>query len=324
MTTKSRTKRRPTIGMRHAALATLVGALAFLTAASALATSDAKVDSKLTPTANASTARGKAQLRLKSGKAGKFAVHAGRLAPGHTFDVVVGGVKVGSFQTNAGGGGRKRFSTAPHGSESVLGFDPRGMSVTVRDAQSGDDDLVTDIPDDNPGDGACCLTNGDGETECEDIAADACTTAGGTVAASASCLPDPCAAAPPSTSTVCCTNQTHDDESESECEDEISDAACAAAGGLVVQATSCDPNPCQATPPPNVFACCTGDSGGDSGDRGGDSAESSHGGGLECEVKSADACAADGGTTTAATSCTPDPCNAGSPSGAFIDGAVTF
>jgi hypothetical protein len=315
----SATRKTRTVGTRKVALRIAVGAVALLTAATAGASSDANVQTPLTPTASAASARGKVKLKLKTGKPGRFVLSAGRLTPGHTFDVVVGGVKVGSFSTNGGGGGHMRFSTKPHGAESVLGFDPRGMSVSVRDAQDGDDDLVTDVPDDTPGDGACCLTNGDGETECEDIAADACVTAGGTVAASASCLPDPCAATPPSGSTVCCTNQTHDDESESECEDEISDADCAAAGGLVVQATSCDANPCQATPPANVFACCSAHSGGDGG---GD--ESSHGGGLECEVRSADACAAEGGTTTAATSCTPDPCNAGSPSGAFIDGSLTF
>jgi hypothetical protein len=305
---------RTTIGMDRVALRIVVGAVALLTAGSALASSDAKVNTPLTPTASAPGARGKAQLKLKTGKAGKFVVSAGRLAPNHSFDVVVGGVKVGSLQTNGGGGGRARFSTAPHGSDAVLGFDPRGMSVSVRDASDGEDDLVADVPDDNPGDGACCLTSGDGETECEDISADACTAAGGTVAASASCLPDPCGSTPPGSGTVCCTNQTHDDESESECEDEISDADCAAAGGMVVQATSCDPNPCQATPPPSVVACCSAQSSGDGGD-----AES-----PECEVKSADACTAEGGTATTATSCSPDPCKAGSPSGAFVDGRVAY
>jgi hypothetical protein len=169
------------------------------------------------------------------------------------------------------------------------------------------------------------VTKEEGETECEDISADACTAAGGSVAASASCLPDPCSSTPPSGASVCCTNQTHDDASESECEDDISDADCASAGGLVVQGASCEANPCQATPPPDVFACCTAHSG-DGGDDDGDGEESAHksGGGLECEVRSADACAAKGGTTTAATSCDPNPCNAGSPSGAFLDGNVTL
>jgi hypothetical protein len=308
----------------------IAGAMGLLSAAGALASSDAQVNTQLTPTANATAAHGKAKLKLKTGKAGKFVVRAGSLAPGHTFDLVVGGVKVGSLQTDTGGAGKLRFSTSPHGSEAVLGFDPRGMSVSVRDAQSGDDDLVTDMPDDTPGDGACCLTNGDGETECEDISAAACTTAGGTVAASSSCLPDPCGSTAPSGSTVCCTNQTEDDESEAECEDDVSDADCAAAGGMVVQAASCDNDPCQATPPPAVFACCTAQSSeddqGDDGDSQGDNAQQSSvsAGSLQCEVSSAQACAALGGTVSSATSCTPDPCNLGSPSGAFLDGYVTF
>lgn len=322
MMTSGKTMAKRTIGL------VVVGAVALLTATSALATSNAKIEVKLTP-AGTSSARGKVQLKLKRHKS-KFAVSAARLTPSHPFDVVVGGVKVGSFQTNAHGNGRMRFSTKPRGTESVLGFDPRGMAVSVRDDESGDDDLVTDIPDDTPGDGACCLKNKHGESECEDIAGEACTAAGGEVVASASCLPDPCAATPPSSTTVCCINATHDDESESECDDEISDADCAAAGGLAVQAASCDSDPCQATPPKDVFACCTGHGGGDDDDDGGDDdhhhhgEEHSSGGGLECEVRSADACAAEGGKTTAATSCTPDPCNAGSPSGAFLDGNVTF
>lgn len=336
------------IAARRIALGIVVGAVALLTVTTALASSDAHVNAKLTPSVDTSNARGKAKLKLKSGKRGKFTVSAGRLAPDHTFDVVVGGVKVGSFQTNGGGRGRLRFSTKPHGAESMLGFDPRGMSVSVRDVEGGDDDLGTDIPDDAPGDGACCLTNDDGETECDDIDADACVSAGGTVADSASCLPDPCATTPPSGATVCCTNETHDEESESECEHEVSDADCAAAGGLVVEATSCDPNPCQATPPPDVVACCIAHSGGGGDDEGDDDGDDDgdhhgddhhrddhHGGehhhgeacapsGAACRLKTADACTAAGGTPTVATSCTPDLCNAGSPSGAFLDVSPGF
>jgi len=338
MMTSGKMVTRSPIAARRIALGIVVGAAALLTATTALASSDANVNAKLTPSVGTSNARGKAKLKLKSAKRGKFTVSAGRLAPGHTFDVVVGGVKVGSFQTDGGGSGRVRFSTKPHGAESMLGFDPRGMSVSVRDAEGGDDDLGTDIPADNPGDGACCVTNGDGETECEDVNADACATAGGTVAASASCLPDPCATTPPSGTTVCCTNETHDEESESECEHEVSDADCAAAGGLVVEATSCDPNPCQATPAPDVFACCIAHAGGggdDGGDgEGGDDGDH-HGGdhqhgeacapsGPACRLKTADACTAAGGTLTAATSCTPDPCSAGSPSGAFLEVSPGF
>lgn len=331
LTTGRKVTRRANGGLASAVLL-VVGAIVLSTAAPAQAASDAKVNARLTPTAGAAGARGKAQLKLKSGARSKFVVSAAKLAPGHTFDVVVGGVKVGSFVTNADGHGHVRFSTAPHGNQSVLGFDPRGMSVSVRDAGDGDDDLVTDMPDDSPGDGACCVTGGDGETRCEDVSADACASAGGTVADAASCLPDPCGATPPSDGTVCCTNQTHDDESESECERHVSDADCAAAGGVVVQAASCHPNPCAATPPPDAVACCVTHTscddahfgGGDGEDDGGehDGGSGSGGGALTCEVRSAAACTAIGGTASGATSCDPDPCGAGSPSGAFVDGSL--
>jgi hypothetical protein len=100
---------------------------------------------------------------------------------------------------------------------------------------------------------------------------------------------------------------------------------------MVVQAASCHPNPCQATPPSDVFACCIARCGddGDQGDQqGGDGdgdQESSHkSAGVQCEVRSADSCSAGGGITTAAKSCDPNPCNAGSPSGAFLDGNLTL
>jgi hypothetical protein len=68
-----------------------------------------------------------------------------------------------------------------------------------------------------------------------------------------------------------------------------------AGGGIVVNATSCDPNPCAAIPPadPDVV-CCLPDNGGD--------------GVPECEDRTAEECAAAGGTVSTATSCTPDPC----------------
>jgi hypothetical protein len=300
------------------------------TAAPARATSDANLSSDLTPTTSAGNARGKMQLKLQTGARSRFKVSARQLTPDHTYDVVVGGVKVGSFDTNPGGHGRLRLSTQPRGNESLLGFDPRGMSLSVRDAEDGDDDLVTDVPDDQQGDGACCVASDGGGSECDDISAAECAAAGGTVASSSSCLPNPCGSTPPSGSTVCCTNQTEDDESDAECEDDVADADCAAAGGMVVQAASCDNDPCQATPPPAVFACCTAQSNeddqGDDGDNQGDNAQQSSvsGGALQCEVRSAQACAALGGTKTSATSCDPNPCNAGSPSGAFLDGNAFF
>ena len=129
-----------------------------------------------------------------------------------------------------------------------------------------------------------------------------CTGAGGTPVgmgtgtANASCLPDPCASTPGS-GIVCCTNSTHDDESEAECEEVTTQADCAANGGTVVQASSCDANPCQVTPPANTAACCVAE---------GDGPE------TECKVLSAQACTGLGGTAPGAATCDSNPCGTGS------------
>src|SRR4029077_12403836 len=70
---------------------------------------------------------------------------------------------------------------------------------------------------------------------------------------------------------------------------------CANEGGLVVTATSCDPNPCSPTPPAPEIVCCV--------------TEQEHGQDAEeCEEITADRCTARGGTASSATSCDPDPC----------------
>ena len=88
----SATRKTRTVGTRQVALRIAVGAVALLTAATAGASSDANVKTPLTPTASAARARGKVKLKLKTGKPGRFVLSAGRLTPGHTFDVVVRGV----------------------------------------------------------------------------------------------------------------------------------------------------------------------------------------------------------------------------------------
>ncbi|HSP99388.1 MAG TPA: hypothetical protein VL049_19370 [Candidatus Dormibacteraeota bacterium] len=268
----------------------------------------ARVKLGLAATSAAPTARGKSRLTVRGSKHGKFAVVANHLGPNKTYDLVVGGVKVGVIKTSAGGSGRASFKTTPGTRDALLGFDPRGSQVLVRDEDNGDDVLVGDMPDSDPTETACCLADGqDGETECEDMTPDACTAAGGTPigvpggTAAASCLPDPCATTPPDgQEIVCCTNATHDDESEAECEDVSTEAECSALGGTVVQGTSCDANPCQATPPTSVAACCVSHSG-----DGGTSE-------TECEGLSAEACTALGGTAPGGASCDPDPCGGGS------------
>jgi hypothetical protein len=267
------------------------------------------VKQTLTATAAAPSAHGKARVVIRSSSKGKFSVAASRLAGGKTFDVIVGGVKVGELHTNSAGRGRALFSTAPGNNSALLGFDPRGDHVLVRDEDDGDDVLVGDIPDDGaPGDIACCFSD-DGESECEQTSAAECTAKGGTPVgvpggtAAASCLPNPCATTPPPAQVVCCKNATEDDESEAECEQVENERECADDDGMVVQAASCDPNPCQAAPPADASACCVTQTD--------DEGETE----AECRVISADACQAAGGSPAGVASCSNDPCGGGDQGG---------
>ncbi len=255
----------------------------------AAASSKAREKQELTATADApANAGGKASLslrhRTRKGTTGSFTVAASHLAEQHGYDLIVAGTKVGTLTTNSGGSGRAKFDTSPRGVKSLLGFDPRGTTVVLRDQSTGDDDLVGVIPDDTAGEQACCIGTGEteddgsSETECEDVDAAICSANGGTpqwvlnpdgtpsTTPVTSCLPDPCNNA--STSTVeiaCCINSTHDEGTEAECED-FTEAACAAAGGTVVQVPGatpgsgnpCDANPCQTAQPPSTppASCC--------------------------------------------------------------------
>ena len=284
------------------ALALAVGVMLGMATGAATA-GTVKVKKDLTATSADANARGKTALNLLSGANGKFDVKASRLAPNASFAVVVRGVKVGTLQTGRSGSGKTRFSTHPGARDVALGFDPRGATVDIRD-DNGDDVLVGDIPDDSvdPTEVACCLaqaSSGESEVECEDMTSDACTAANGTPAGVASCLPDPCGGTTPvpESEIVCCTNETGDDESASECEDET-EAECAAAGGMVVQATSCDPNPCAPTPPTTETACCVPNHDASSE--------------IECEVTTPEACAALQGAAVAGGTCSTDPCGTGS------------
>lgn len=276
----------------------------------------ARVKQDLTATAAVPDATGKARLAVRGSKKGKFSIVAAHLKGGKQYDVIVGGVKVGTLATTQGGKGRAGFSTRPRAKDAVLGFDPRGDQVLVRDAEDGEDALVGDMPHGDPNEIACCVSDHDGEAECESMTPDECTAAGGMPVGvpggttAASCLPNPCATTPPAGGgIVCCTNATHDDESEAECEEVAAEADCATAGGTVVQAASCDPNPCAVTPPANVVACCTVENGDGQG-----------GGETECEVTSAEACTAAGGMAAGAATCHPDPCGGSSGSDDGGDG----
>ena len=298
-------------------LAAMVAAALATGAASLYAASgrSGHVKQALTATAAAPSAHGKARLVIRSSAKGKFAIVASQLAGSKTFDVIVGGVKVGELQTSSGGRGRALFSTQPSSKATVLGFDPRGGSVQVRSQEDGDDVLVGDIPDDGaPGDVACCFSEDDGKSECEETSSDECVAEGGTPVgvpggtASASCLPNPCATTPPPDhQVVCCKNATHDDETEAECEQVGSEAECAGEEGVVVDAASCDPNPCAATPPSDASACCVTKT---------DEGETE----TECRVISADTCAALGGSPAGVATCSGDPCGGGDTGGGDTGG----
>jgi hypothetical protein len=284
----------------------------------AMADSTASVSKALTPTSSFAGASGKLRVRLHAkpvsgatGTQGSFSVSARHLpTDSSSFDLIVGGAKVGSVQANSAGNGSASFSTTPHGRSALLGVDPRGKTVVVRDtAGSGADVLVGTVPDDDAGSEACCTTDGEGESECEDVSPDPTTgvvTCNGTIPLDAngapinSCLPDPCTTTvpppPPGTATVCCVADSGDEEAQNtECDDGLDQ--CAANGGVLVQVQlpadfqqgddPCDLNPCQSVtpnPPPPPSFCCVAQS----------SDDSSEVEAPECEDMSADACASIG------------------------------
>jgi hypothetical protein len=270
----------------------------------------AKVSIKhtLNGTVHAPGATGQARLFLKTGSSGKFTVKGRHLPAGKTFDVVVNKIKIGTLTTNAGGSGTAKFSTTPKGRIAMLGTDPQGSEVEVRDDQ-GDDVLDGEMPDDDADSAiGCCLGSqeDDGEGECEDLTAADCMAKGGTPTTATDCLPDPCGNNPPPTGSVCCsaTNSSgaaEDDDPEVECEDDTSATECATQGGMMVQGT-CDANPCQPAPPPNLVICCV--SQGDQGEQEGEPETEP----AECEHITADECMAANGMVSTATSCDPDPC----------------
>src|SRR5262249_14590171 len=123
------------------------------------------VKGSLTATSHAPRAHGRATLALATATKAHFLVGTPRLTPTLSFEVVVGGVKVGAFTTNARGVGKMKLNTTPTHSQGLLGVDPRGKTIEVRDGTSGDDDLDGDMPDDGgsaTGAFACCVPDDDG------------------------------------------------------------------------------------------------------------------------------------------------------------------
>src|SRR5262245_17769815 len=297
--------------------AVLAALLAFVVPPCAGAKSHGK--GTLTATSAAPDARGRATLALKTASKGRFRVAARGLARKASFDLLVGGIKVGSFTTNAAGSGKIKLSTHPKGAETLLGVDPRGKSIVVRD-EHGADDLDGDLADDDDsssGAFVCCRADDDSDhgsdedsdsdgAECDMETPDECAAEGGTMLFGLdTCIPNPCGDEPPDDEVVCCfpgsvTGALVDGEGEPDCED-TGAQECALTGGVVVEADSCDPNPCAAVPPSDVTACCIPEESEDGDD-------DHQGDESECEVVTFEQCSALGGTATDATSCDDDPC----------------
>jgi hypothetical protein len=272
-------------------MATAVALMMGLASVASAAAQHAK--QPLRATAAAPSARGRAKLVLKNGAHGSFAIASQKLAPATSYEVVVDGIKVGAITTGKNGAGKIKFSAPKRGNAILMGFDPRGASVAVRNGD-GDDVLEGDMPDDgtDPNAVACCLTDDD-EVECKDRTPEACLAAGGEVSSATGCFPNPCVSAP---GVVCCIGDSAsgafcDDGPEVECEHDLSAQACAAAHGTVVEATSCEPNPCAPVPPANLVVCCVPED-----DE------------TECEIRTPERCASHGGTVSTATSCAEHPC----------------
>jgi len=242
-------------------------------------------------------ARGKVKLTVRNLTDGKLEIKGQKLDPDATFDVLVDGVLVGQFTTSGGGTGRIRFRSRPRSPhDELLGFDPRGALVVVRNA-AGQDVLAVQLADSGSvggGDVICCIPDDEG-AECEDRTPEECTAAGGTVSTATSCLPDPCEGVTPpgGGDVVCCIP----DDNGPECEDRTAEE-CAAEGGIVVEGTSCDPNPCAPVTPPadDDIQCCLPDNGG-----------------AECDDRTPAECAVEGGINAGAGTCTPDPCQSSPP-----------
>ena len=282
----------------------LVVGLATIVAGAPNGNHPAHVKQVLSPTAPGSSARGKLVLVVKR-NGGKLDVGVRKLAAASHFEVLIDGVKVGDLDTNGGGNGHARFGTKPRGRAKVLGIDPRGKHVLVRD-DGGNDVLEADCPKDTQDAGkvACCVypddamraarngdDEGDDDPKCQMLSPEDCDAAYGD-SAGGSCLPDPCSSVSPvPDGTACCIPDSDDEDGEgAECDDLTPDD-CSAEGGTMISATSCDPNPCEPTPPadPRVV-CCTGD------------------GNLTCGHSTASACTAAQGVDLGAGSCDPNPC----------------
>lgn len=260
--------------------------------AHAMSGSDNKSDVRLVATGVDADASGRAKLRVRSADDGRFELRVRALEAGATYQLVFSGVHVGDVVTDDGGRARARFRSRPRSSsDQLLGFDPRGSILIVRN-EAGEDVLVGDLP--AGGNGAddskivCCVPDDEGP-ECEDRTADECISAGGSVSTATTCLPNPCdtTVVPTEDDVICCLP----DDSGPECEDRTVEE-CSAAHGIVVAANSCLDNPCAAIPAADDDTrCCEPD----------DSV-------VECEDRLPSECLARGGVDIGAGICAIDSC----------------
>ena len=139
---------RPGTSTRVVGVVTVFVALV-VAAGAADAIAKTKIRQTLHATVHAPGASGVAKLLLRTPSTGKFTIKARRLPGSKTFDVVVYNVKVGALTTGPSGNGSAKFSNPAAGRAAALGFDPQGAHIAIRDEETGDDDLDTDMPDDD-------------------------------------------------------------------------------------------------------------------------------------------------------------------------------
>jgi len=280
---------RPTKRVRG--VAPLVVA-AVLGSASAAVADGFKISEKLTATAAAPGARGRAVVVVRHSDR-KVRVAVRGLQRSTTHDVILDRVKIGTLTTSGRGSGRARFGSRPHTHDQFLDTDPRGKTIILRRADAADV-LVAHIPglrNPTPGDPSddlirCCLPDYRG-TECENRAADECAARGGLDIGPGFCLPNPCSSSARGAGVICCVR----DDGGMQCEDRT-EAECAARGGTAVSPTGCTTNPCAPPPAGPEIQCCMPE----------------NDGGAECEIRRADECAARGGTDVGSGTCAPNPC----------------
>lgn len=256
----------------------------------------ARTGTALVPTdAAPSHARGRAQVVVSPGRGGsKLLVLVHGLAARERFEITADGVRIGSLQTTRGGNGLALFSSRAsirgRLRPRLLGFDPRGVSLAVVNA-NGEEVLVGKLPGGSSERIACCITQNEA-SECARVTAALCASVGGTATEQSACAPDPCA--PPPGDVVCCLPGSAEGavvDGTIQCDANLAPAACVHAGGTVIHATSCTPNPCEPLPPPERARCCLPD-----------------GDGVVCEDRRPLDCVHAGGKPIRAESCDPNPC----------------